>query len=89
MEQNLAFSTKITQVFTVLKYCALCGKLFKTINLQNHMRIHMNNAYMKYFLGHILTIGFQFWEPLRSGLYINLDLLILTPLLNPLLVIQT
>ena len=43
-------------------------------------------AYMKYFLEHILTIGFQFWEPPRSALHwSNFDFLSLTPLLNTLL----
>ena len=41
---------------------------------------------MKYFLEHILAIGFQFWEPPRGALHkSNFDFLSLSPLLNPLL----
>ena len=60
MEHNYALSTKNTQVFTVLKYCALCGKLFTTINLQNHMRIHMNKANLKLLGLYEIHLGTQF-----------------------------
>ena len=44
-------------------------------------------AYMKYFLEHILTIGFQFREPPRGALHQgNFDFLSLTHLMNTLLV---
>ena len=40
---------------------------------------------MKYFLEHILIIGFQFWEPPRGALHqSNLDFLSLTLLMNTL-----
>ena len=65
MEYNLAFSTKKTQVCTVLKCCALCGKLFTTINLQNHMRIHMNKANLKLLGLYEILLGthFDHWIP--------------------------
>ena len=40
---------------------------------------------MKYILEHILTSGFQFWEPPRGALnQSNFDFFSLTPLLNTL-----
>ena len=54
--------------------------------MKNHIGKFSNTlAYMKYFLKHILSIGFQFWEPPRGALHwSNFDFFIWTPLPNTL-----
>ena len=66
----MEYSTEKKQFFTVFKYCALCGKLFTTINLQNHMRIQINKANLKLVGLYEILLGthFDLWIPVLGTL---------------------